>query len=121
MGSEYIDPYFLDQALVGGEWSASRPDRFISGERDPSTHWIEGWMEPRAGMDDVGTLKFLILPGLELRFLCRPDRGQSLYRLCLTVSLIRTNSLLKNPLNVKENDEHALDVTLHLSRLFGLP
>jgi hypothetical protein len=29
-------------------------------------------MGPRAGLDDVDKRKFLILPGLELRILCRP-------------------------------------------------
>jgi hypothetical protein len=30
---------FLTLALGGGEWSASRPGRFTSGERAPDTHW----------------------------------------------------------------------------------
>jgi hypothetical protein len=34
-GSGCIDPHFLTSALVGGEWSASRPGRFTSGERAP--------------------------------------------------------------------------------------
>jgi hypothetical protein len=44
---------FLTSALVGGEWSASRPGRFIPTERVPGTHWIGGWVDPRAGLDDV--------------------------------------------------------------------
>jgi hypothetical protein len=55
------------KALVGDEWSASRPGRFIPGERAPRTHWIGSWVSPRAGLDDVEKRKFLILPGLELR------------------------------------------------------
>jgi hypothetical protein len=35
----------------------------------------------QAGLDDVEKLQFLILPGLELRPLCRPASSQSLYRL----------------------------------------
>jgi hypothetical protein len=58
---------FLTSALVGGEWSASCPCRLTSGERARSTHWIEGWMGPRAGLDEVEKRKFLTLPGLELR------------------------------------------------------
>jgi hypothetical protein len=42
---------FLTSALVGGEWSASRPGRFTTGERAPSTHWIGGWVGPRVGLD----------------------------------------------------------------------
>jgi hypothetical protein len=44
---------FLISALVGGQWSASRPCRFIPGERTPYTHLVRGWVGPRAGLDDV--------------------------------------------------------------------
>jgi hypothetical protein len=72
---------FLTSALAGGEWSASRPCRFTPGERAPSTHWIGGWVGPRAGMDDLEKSKFLTLSGLELRPLSRSARSQPLYRL----------------------------------------
>jgi hypothetical protein len=42
------DPHFLDSTLAGGEWSASRSGRFT-----PAIHWIGGWVDPRAGLDDV--------------------------------------------------------------------
>jgi hypothetical protein len=77
---------FLTSALVGGEWSASRPSRFTPGERATGTHWIGGWVGPRAGLDDVGKRKFLTLPGLEL--LPRLARSQSLYRLRYLCSII---------------------------------
>jgi hypothetical protein len=51
-----VDAYihiFLTSALAGGEWSVSRPDRFTPGERAPGIHWIGGWVDPRAGLDDV--------------------------------------------------------------------
>jgi hypothetical protein len=80
-GSGCTDPCFLDLVLVGGEWSASRPDRFTPGKTVPVTHWIGGWVGPRTGLDDVERRTFLTLPGLELRPLCRPARSQSLYRL----------------------------------------
>jgi hypothetical protein len=79
-----VDVYshiFLISALAGGEWSASRPGRFTPEERDPGTHWIGGWIGPRAGLDDMGNWKFLPPSGLELRGLGRPARSQSLYRL----------------------------------------
>jgi hypothetical protein len=72
---------FLTSALAGGEWSGSSPSRFTSGERVLGTHWIGGWVDPRAGVDDVEERKFLTLAGLELRPLCRPTRSQSPYRL----------------------------------------
>jgi hypothetical protein len=38
MGSGCIDPHFLDTALAGVEWSASRCGRFTPGERARGTH-----------------------------------------------------------------------------------
>jgi hypothetical protein len=79
-----VDVYvhiFLTSALVGGKWSASRPGRFTPGEGAPVSHWIEGWVDPRTGLDVVEKRKILDPTGLELRPLVRPDRSQSLYRL----------------------------------------
>jgi hypothetical protein len=90
-----VDVYiriFLTSALAGGEWSASCPCRFIPGERAPGTHCIGGWLDPRAGLDDVEKRKFLTLPGLELRPLGCPPRSQSLYRLRYPGSCIHTNA-----------------------------
>jgi hypothetical protein len=41
---------FLTSVTNGGEWSASRPGRFISGERAAGTYWIGGWVGLRAGL-----------------------------------------------------------------------
>jgi hypothetical protein len=38
----------LTWALVGGEWPASLPGRFISGEKASGTRWIGDWVGPRA-------------------------------------------------------------------------
>jgi hypothetical protein len=60
-----VDVYinvFLISALVGGEWSASLPGRFI-----PGTHLIGDWVGPRAGEEEVKRRKILSLLGLELR------------------------------------------------------
>jgi hypothetical protein len=64
--------------LVRGERSASHPCRFTPGERATGTHWTGGWVDPRVGLDDMEKLKFLPLPGLELRSLDRRARSQSL-------------------------------------------
>jgi hypothetical protein len=72
---------FLNSVSAGGEWSASRPGRFTPGEGAHGTHWIGGWVDPRAGLDEEENRKFLALPGLELPPLCRSARSQSLYRL----------------------------------------
>jgi hypothetical protein len=62
---------FLTLALVGGEWSASRPCRFTARERAPGIHGIGGWVQPRATLGNVEKRKFLTLPGLEFRPLGR--------------------------------------------------
>jgi hypothetical protein len=43
----------LTSALDVGEWSASRPGRLAPRERAPGTHWIGGWVGPRAVLDAV--------------------------------------------------------------------
>jgi hypothetical protein len=44
---------FLTFALDGAKWLASRPGRFALGEIAPGTHWIGGFVGPRAGLDAV--------------------------------------------------------------------
>jgi hypothetical protein len=46
---------FLTSALVGGEWSGSHPGYFTPRERAPGSHWLGGWVDPRAGLDDMET------------------------------------------------------------------
>jgi hypothetical protein len=51
-----VDVYihiFLTSALAGGDWSASLPGQFTPGERAPGTLWTGGWVDLRAGFDDV--------------------------------------------------------------------
>jgi hypothetical protein len=40
---------FLTSALVGGEWSVSRPGPFNPGERAPANHWIGGGPQSHSG------------------------------------------------------------------------
>jgi hypothetical protein len=49
----YSSIFFLTSALAGDEWSASRPSRFTLAETVLGSHWIEGWVEPRVGLDDA--------------------------------------------------------------------
>jgi hypothetical protein len=49
----YSSTHSLTSALDGGELSASRPGRFTRRERDPGTHWIVGWVGPRAVLGAV--------------------------------------------------------------------
>jgi hypothetical protein len=77
----YRSTFFFTSALVRGEWSASRPCRFTTGERAPGTHWIGELGGSQSLSGRVEKRKFLTLPGLELRPLAHPARSQSLYRL----------------------------------------
>jgi hypothetical protein len=102
----------MTSALVWGEWSASWPARFTPREIAPGSHWIEGWVGPRTGLD-VEKRKLLTLPGLEFR----PPRpySQSLYRLHYP-GYRKTNGLWTAS-HILSRD--AL-VTLH-RHLFGIP
>jgi hypothetical protein len=80
-GVDVLIHIFLTSAQAGGDWSASRLGRFTPGEKAPGTHWIGGWVGPRAGLDYMEKWKILTPPGLEFRPLSRPASSQSLYRL----------------------------------------
>jgi hypothetical protein len=63
--------------MVSGQVYA--PDLFTSGHRAPGTHWIGGWMDPRAGLDAVEK-GLLPLPGIEPRsFGSWPSRYADIY------------------------------------------
>jgi hypothetical protein len=47
----YSSTHSLTSAPDGGEWSASRSGRFTPRERAFDTHWIGGWVGPRAVLD----------------------------------------------------------------------
>jgi hypothetical protein len=71
MGNVCIDAHFLDLSTSwSGQLHASAA--LLQGKEPPGTHCIGGWVDPRAGMDNVKR-KFLTLPGLELRPLGRPS------------------------------------------------
>jgi hypothetical protein len=82
---------FLTSALVGGEWSASRPGHFFPGERVVDSHWTGGWLGPRTGLDDVERRKILHLPGFKLQPFSRRAHSKSLYRLRYPGSLVYYN------------------------------
>jgi hypothetical protein len=49
----YSTTHSMTSALDADEWSASLAGRFTHRERDPGTHWIGGWVNPRAFLDAV--------------------------------------------------------------------
>jgi hypothetical protein len=65
-------------------------------ERAPGTHWIGGWVDPKAGLNDVEKIKFCTLPELELRPLGRPTSSQSLYLQSYPVTKIVCSPLKVN-------------------------
>jgi hypothetical protein len=84
----YSSYSYLTSALDGGERSASRPSRALPpGETTPSTHWIGGWVGPRAGLD-AGARRKILCP-------CRgsnadrPACSQTLY--CLRIVIVLPN------------------------------
>jgi hypothetical protein len=50
---KYSSIHTLTSALDGDEWSASRPGRFTPTERATGTHWMGGWVGPRALLNAV--------------------------------------------------------------------
>jgi hypothetical protein len=76
-----VIPNKVHQPVLSAGKQEQELRKFVFNERAPGTHWIGGWVDPRAGLDDVEKRKLLTLPGLELRPLGRPARSQSLYRL----------------------------------------
>jgi hypothetical protein len=83
MGNWCRDPSFHDLG-TSWRWVIS----FTPGERAPNPLWIVDWVGSRASLDDTEKGKFLTIPGLQLRFLGRPARSQSLYRLHYPGSVI---------------------------------
>jgi hypothetical protein len=55
----YSSYSFLNSALDGDEWSASRSGRALPPGIDPGTHWIGRWAGPRAGVDTEARVKIL--------------------------------------------------------------
>jgi hypothetical protein len=49
----YGSTHSLTSTLDGSELSASRLGCFTPRERAPATHWIGGWVSPRASLDAV--------------------------------------------------------------------
>jgi hypothetical protein len=50
-----------------GAWSASHPNLFTPSDDTPDSHWTEGWVGSRTGLDTMEKRKILALPGTETR------------------------------------------------------
>jgi hypothetical protein len=51
--------------LGGGEWSASCPGHFTTGEITPDIHRTGAWVGPRTSVDTLKKRKYLVLAGKE--------------------------------------------------------
>jgi hypothetical protein len=61
------------------------PAAFSPGERDPGTHWIGGWISPRAEVDAVKERKSLASVGIRLQFLGYPAHSLVTELFCLYI------------------------------------
>jgi hypothetical protein len=52
-GRGCIDPCFLDLGTSWRRMDSFTPRLLYPWERAPGTHWIEGWADPRDGLDDM--------------------------------------------------------------------
>jgi hypothetical protein len=52
-GMNVLIQVFLTSAVVGSEWSASRPGHFTTAERNRVTHLTGGWVGPEIGLNDM--------------------------------------------------------------------
>jgi hypothetical protein len=79
---------FLASALDGGEFSASRSGKFTPRERAPGTHWIGGWVGPRAVVDahtnQLSDARFVIFMAVKIQveffWVVTPHSGLTGYR-----------------------------------------
>jgi hypothetical protein len=56
---------FLTSALLEVSGQLHAPASLPTGKAPPGTHWLWGWVDPRAGLDDLEKRKFLTLPRLQ--------------------------------------------------------
>jgi hypothetical protein len=95
-------PPFLTSALGGSEWAASCPSCFTSGERASDTHWIGGWVGPRASLNAVEQRK-ISCPCQELNPSC-PAHSLLLHQKTYP------GSQILNILQIIDNVQHAQQV-----------
>jgi hypothetical protein len=77
-GSGGIAPPVLTLARDGGQLHALVA---LPLGKSPCTHWIEGWVGYRAGLEDTEKRKILPLPGIKTPAVQPVARSTSLYQL----------------------------------------
>jgi hypothetical protein len=86
----------------------------------PGTHWIEGWVDHRAGLDNAEKRMLLTLPGTELRPLGRPTRSQSSYQLQYPGSYVtyRIRLYLSSESTCQHSDSSAIPLRFSVVLLY---
>lgn len=74
-GGEWRYSSTHSSGLSGVQWPASHNGHITSGEIAHNTHWIEGWVRPKASLDDKNMLP---LQAIKLQFLHHPHPAHSL-------------------------------------------
>jgi hypothetical protein len=110
MGNRDIAPPFLTSTIDGGELSPPSPGSYIAWERAPGTHFIGGWVDPRASLDDVKR-KFLTLPGLDLRPFGRPARSRVLRAIPAPGWVVQVNSHFRTRQQVNQQIARIINFT----------
>jgi hypothetical protein len=65
MGVGYSSTHSNTSAPGGSEQSVSYPGHFPPGKEPLGTHWIWGWVGPRASLDSVEKRTILPMPGIK--------------------------------------------------------
>jgi hypothetical protein len=86
---------FLISTPAGGQFHALAA---LPPGKETPTPIESNWVDPDAGLDDAENRKFVNLPALELRLLCRPAGSQSLTLLLLLCisELVRWSAAVEN-------------------------
>jgi hypothetical protein len=67
MGEYKYSSIILDRGTKW-KWSATRLGRFAAGEKAPSTHWIGGWVGPRAGLNALVNYRNMFIQPVACRY-----------------------------------------------------
>jgi hypothetical protein len=66
-GSGGVASPFFTLALVEVSGQLHAPALYTQGKRTPCTHWIGGWVDPRADLGIVEEKNSMLPPGIEPR------------------------------------------------------
>jgi hypothetical protein len=74
------------------------PRPLYARERAPGSNWIGGWVDPRAGLDDLQKKKYLTLTGLELYL----GKAVALFIYLMTFSVVQIRYVASSGIIISE-------------------